>query len=272
MPKLAIQEDMLPGQTVHERLSNARHLGLDGVEFWADRLDARLPEIADALAASGMAACGVNLGQGGGWLAADFQTRQQAIDAMRQAMTGALDLEAEYVSFVPHYGPSDLPDLTPYAAPTDLQNELMIWLLRTVSDLADALDTQLAMQPVNHYETDFMTRVKQAGRFRKKVSSHPQITIAPNLYHMALEETDLLAALHAHQDDIGVIYLADSNRRLPGHGFLPFADIGKTLKAMKYEGWLVLECGQPGSNQDQAFQYYDQLPDCRRFLQANAVI
>jgi sugar phosphate isomerase/epimerase len=272
MPKLAIQEDMLPGRTVHERLSNAKHLNLSGIEFWADDVTERVPEIADALEQNGISACGINLGRLDGYLSPDLQTRESAIGAMRQAMADAVDLDAEYLSFVPLYGAPLMPDLTPYRSPIDLEKEMMIWLLRTVSDLAYAIGTQLLMQPINHYETHFMNRVEQAKFFRKKVKDHPHVKIALNLFHMALEEDDINATLQTHQEDIGVIYLADSNRRLPGQGIIPFNTIGETLKTIEYEGWLVLECGHPQHNQATAYQYYDALPACCEMLRKSSVI
>jgi sugar phosphate isomerase/epimerase len=272
MPKLAIQEDMLPGRTVHERLSNAKRLNLSGVEFWADEVTERVPEIASALEQTGLSACGINLGRIDGYLSPDLQTREQAIGAMRQAMADAVDLNAEYVSFVPLFGTSLMPDLTPYRTPIDLEKEMMIWLLRTVSDLAYAIGTQLLMQPINHYETHFMNRVEQAKYFRKKIKDHDHVKIAPNLFHMALEEDDINATLQVHQEDIGVIYLADSNRRLPGHGLIPFNSLGKTLKTMNYDGWLVLECGTPQHNHDLAYLYYDALPTCIEMMTKHAII
>ena len=272
MPKLAIQEDMLPGRSIDERCSNAKHLGLSGIEFWSDDLGERLPEIVTALEATDLSACGVNLGRRDGYLSPDFQTREDAIGRMRQAMADAVDLDAEYVSFVPHYGAPVMPDLTPYHSPIDLEKEMMIWLLRTVSDLAYAIGTQLLMQPINRYETHFMNRVEQAKFFRKKIKDHPHVKIAPNLFHMALEEDDINSTLQTHQEDIGVIYVSDSNRRLPGQGLIPFDAIGETLKSIEYEGWLILECGQPGRNHSNAYTYYDALPVCREMLEGNQVI
>lgn len=266
MPKLAIQEDMLPGRTVHERLSNAKRLNLSGVEFWANDVTERVPEIATALQDNQLSACGINLGRIDGYLSPDLQTRERAIGMMRQAMADAVDLNADYVSFVPLFGATMMPDLTPYRTPIDLEKEMMIWLLRTVSDLAYAIGTQLLMQPINHYETHFMNRLEQAKFFRTKVKDHPHVKIAANLFHMALEEDDIHTSLKTHQDDIDVIYLADSNRRLPGQGLIPFNAVGETLKAMNYEGWLVLECGNPQHNQASAYQYYDGFPACHTML------
>ena len=272
MPKLAIQEDLLPGNSAAERIHHAVQLGLQGIEFRADNLDERLPEIAEALEGSEIAACGINMGHSDGCLAADMQKRQLAADALREALTCALDLEAEYVTFVPQCSESDLPDLTPYASVFKLQTELLIWLLRGFSDLADVMDCKLALLPVNHYETGFINRLEQAAWFRRQVDDHPKITIAASLYHMALEERDLLESLRAHGDDISVIYLADNNRRLPGQGLLPFAAIGETLRSVNYRGWLVLEGDSSARDSDLARRTLAELSDCIQCLRDTGLV
>ena len=254
---LAIQEDMLPGRTVLQRLEHAQQLGFQGVEFWADGLTERVPEIYDALQATGLNASGVNLGQGDGYLAPDLPTREAAIGRMRQAMADAVDLNAEHVIFVPCLGTSGMPDLTPYRSPLKLEQEMMIWLLRTVSDLAYAIGVTLHMQPVNRYETRFMTRLDQAAYFLEKIKNNPHVKIAANLFHMALEEADIDEALNDHLEHIGYIYLADSNRRLPGQGLINFAGVGGTL--VNYSGWLTLECGQPSTNKYNAPKFFERV-------------
>ena len=266
MPRLAIQEGLLPGKTVQERLVAAGQLGIDAVEFGAADLDARMPQIADALDASGVSVSGINMGRQDGCLSADFGIRARAVDALREALTCALDLEADYVTFVPQCGGTDLPDLTPYASAMDLQRELLIWLLRGMTDLADVMDVKLALQPLNHYETSFITRLDQAAYFKRQVDNHPKIIVAANTYHMALEEADLMTALRTHAHDIGVIYLSENNRRLPGYGLLPFASIGETLAEMKYDGWLVMEGAETRDNPERARQNFQDLPGSVHFL------
>ena len=240
MPKLAIQEALLPGATAMQKLAAAETLGFSGVEFPAGGLEDRLPEVYDALQAHGLAASGVNMGTAGGWLAADRGTRADAADMLRRALTCALDLEAEYVTFVPHYGDSDLPDLTPFASPMELQKELLIWLLRGISDLADAMDAKLAMLPVNSGETTFVTRLDEAAFFRRQVDNHPNITIAANTRCLALEEEELALSLTAHSPALSVVYLVDDNRRLAGQGALPFESLAEALNSTAFDGWLVL--------------------------------
>ncbi len=247
MPKLAIQEALLPGATVNEKLATAAELGFSGVEFLAEDLDERLPEIYAALQAQSLAACGVNMGTASGWLAADRATREDATDSLRRALTCALDLEAEYVTFVPHYGVSDLPDLTPFAAPVELQKELFIWLLRGISDLADAMDAQLALLPVNSRETSFVTCLDDAAYFRRQVEDHPNITIAANTRCLSLEEQDVASSLAEHSHALSAVYLVDDNRRLPGQGALPFASLASVLRSTDFAGWLVL-AGESGGS------------------------
>ena len=244
MTGLAVQEALLPGASAHERLAAAAALGFTGVEFAAADLDERLDEIYAALQAHGLAASGVNMAAASGWLAADRAARADAADSLRRALTCALDLEAEYVSFVPHYGDSDLPDLTPFASPLELQKELFIWLLRGISDLADAMETKLAILPVNRAETRFVTCLDDAAFFRRQVDDHRNIMLAANTRCLALEEDDMAAALAAHCPALSAVYLVDDNRRLPGNGALPFASLAGALRTADYGGWLVLagEC------------------------------
>ncbi|MYD10025.1 MAG: sugar phosphate isomerase/epimerase [Chloroflexi bacterium] len=244
MTKLAIQESLLPGAGAHERLAAAAELGFSGVEFAAAGLDERLDEIYDSLNAHGLAASGVNMGAASGWLAADRATRADAADSLRRALTCALDLEAEYVSFVPQIGESDLPDLTPFASPLELQKELFIWLLRGISDLADAMETKLAMLPLNRGENRFVTCLDDAAFFRRQVDDHPNITLAANTRCLALEEDDMAAALAAHCKALSAVYLVDDNGRLPGRGSLQFASLAGALRSADFTGWLVLagEC------------------------------
>ncbi len=264
MPKLAIQEILLPGANADQRLAKARELGFSGVEFAADELDDRVPEIHEALATHGLAAAGVNMGRMDGWLSADMRTRDRATDLLRLALTCALDLEAAYVTLAPQYGATDLPDLTPFASPIEMQKEMLIWLLRGVTDLADAMDAALALQPVNHYETSFITRMAGVAFFRRELDDHPKITIAANTFHMALGEADLLASLKAHHEAISVVYLSDNNGRLPGQGFLPFAAIGEALKSVDYRRWLVLASSIAGSSHPTAAELTESLDYLRR--------
>lgn len=47
--RLAIQEDMLPGESPLEKCQQAKVLGIEGIEYWGAGLTSRVPEIVAAI-------------------------------------------------------------------------------------------------------------------------------------------------------------------------------------------------------------------------------
>jgi sugar phosphate isomerase/epimerase len=260
--KIAVQETMLHGRSMVDKLTHAQQLGIDGIEFFAESLTERVPEISAVMQNLDIRASAVNLGRIDGYLSPVLAEREHAISAMRQAMADAVDLGAEHVVFVPHFGGPRMPDLTPYRAPIELDSEMMIWLLRTVSDLAYAIGVELDMLPVNHYESYFMNRVEQAAFFRRKIKDHPHVKIAANLFHMAMEETDIIATLREHSQHIGYLYLSDTNRRLPGQGMLDFGAVAAVLREINYAGWITLTCADHFMRPADLPQSFSYLKSC----------
>ena len=245
--KLAIQEKLLPGDSALRRLENARALGLDGVEYDAESLGpVRLPEIAAALQTLTMQASAVNAGAVH-LIHPDYDQREAAIVQVRQAMTDALDLGARGAVFVPHRADTPcLPDLRPLRTPVELEVDLLVkQLSTTLSDLAYALGAELHLAPRNRYETHLVRRMEQAATILRRNRDHPHVKIAADLFHAALEETDLPATLAEYAAQIGYVRLADHNNRLPGHGHTDFTAALGALKQAGYDGWLTIAAAPP---------------------------
>ncbi|MBZ0275737.1 MAG: sugar phosphate isomerase/epimerase [Anaerolineae bacterium] len=256
----AIQEDMLPGTTVLEKFEHAQALGLDGIEFWGRGLTARVPEIAEAIERTGVVVSAVNHGRRGRLLSPDRTEREAALAELRQSIVDAVDIGAASVIAVPHFGPSIVPDLTPYKSVRQLEYELLHNHLRSLADYVYAIGVDLYLAPVNRYETAFLNTLADAAEVRRRVKNHPHIKIVAGLFHMALEETNLVGAVREFGADIGYVHLADSNRRLPGQGLVDFAGVAASLHEANYTGWVSFECGDPGSNQERARAYRESLP------------
>ena len=180
-----------------------------------------------------------------------------ALARLRQAIADAVDLQAVGVIVVPHYGGAALPDLSPWMSAAALEIEMLYMHLRTLSDFSEALGVNLYLQPVNRYESHLFNRIEQVATVTRRLN-HPRVQIAADLFHMALEEPDLPAAIRDHAAEIGYLHVADSNRRLPGQGLMDFAAAAAALQAINYSGWLTYACGRPGSNDPAAFA--DHLP------------
>src|SRR5690349_3604665 len=110
---IAIREDLLDGHSLLDKFTHAQSLGVAGVEFWSDGLTERVPEIIDAIDATGVVAAAVNFGPGR-FVDPDPAERELALKGLRQAIVDALDIGAVGVIFVPHYGEPVLPDMSPW--------------------------------------------------------------------------------------------------------------------------------------------------------------
>jgi sugar phosphate isomerase/epimerase len=265
---IAIQEDMLTGSTLLEKFEHARALGVPGIEFWGEGLTEKVPDIAEAMAQTGVLASSVNHGRQGELLSPDPAEREQALAQLRQSIMNACDIGAPGVIFVPHFSAPILPDLSPWKSAAELEIEMLYTHLRTLSDYADAMGISLYLEPINRYETHLLNRLEQAAAVTRRLN-HPRVKIVADLFHMALEEADIPAAIRAHGDCIGHVHLADSNRRLPGEGATDFAAAAAALREIGYGGWAAYECGLPGSNDPAA--YRDRLPRSLDYLRRAGV-
>ncbi|MFN8449745.1 MAG: sugar phosphate isomerase/epimerase family protein [Anaerolineae bacterium] len=245
---IAIQEDMLTGDRLIEKFETARALGVDGIEFWGAGLTENVPEIVAAMQATGLRAAPVNQGGSLGRLLDPLPAeRERALANLRQSIMNACDIGAPGVIVVPHFGAPILPDLAPWMTAAEMEIELMYTHLRTLEDYAEAMGVDLYIEPINRYETHLLNRLEQAAALTRRMN-HPRVKIVADLFHMALEEADLPAAIRAHADCIGHVHLADNNRRLPGEGSTDFAAAAAALGEIGYGGWASFECGRPTRN------------------------
>jgi sugar phosphate isomerase/epimerase len=70
------------------------------------------------------------------------------------------------------------------------------------------------------------------------------LVLEADMFHMALEEHSIVAALVLGREYLAHVQLGDSNRLAPGQGFLPWRDIVEVLRALGYDGWLSMEFDQ----------------------------
>ena len=61
---------------------------------------------------------------------------------------------------------------------------------------------------------------------------------------MNSEEASLAGAVLSGGDLIEYVQIADSNRRYPGAGHIPFGDIMRALRHIDYEGYLSVQIDQ----------------------------
>ena len=257
--KLAIQEDMLPGPSLEERFSQAADLGLNGIEFWSATLPEQANEIERLNGRVGVAAAAINNGRRSRFLDPDPDERSRALAELIEAVQLAGHIGASGVVFVPHFFGPLLPDLSPLMNPIELERALLSAQLEALAEHADRAGVQLWIEPVNRHETHLLLRLEQAASMVAPLNS-PRLGIVADLFHMALEEDEIPAAIVKNGPYIGHVHLADSNRRPPGQGTTDFPAAFAALREVGYDGWLSFECGDPGQNQARAKTYFEELP------------
>jgi sugar phosphate isomerase/epimerase len=238
--RIAIQEQALPGRSIGEKFEQALALGIQGIEFGARDLGAKIPAIVEAMERTGVQVAAVHHGHQTSILEPSPDLRERALAELRQSIMDAADVGASGVVFVPAFSDTRAPDFTPWLTPAGLMAEFLNEHLRTLEDYANAMGVDLYIEPVNRYETHFIQRLEQAAQVAQR-RNHARVRLSANLFHMALEETDVASALQAHADLIGIAHLADTNRRLPGQGMMNFSAVAAGLRMLPETTWRVLE-------------------------------
>jgi D-psicose/D-tagatose/L-ribulose 3-epimerase len=117
--------------------------------------------------------------------------------------------------------------------------------MKKVATTAENIDIQVAVEPLNRFETFFLNTCADATKIAKEVgSSH--LGVHYDTFHQNIEEKDPVAALGAIGSKwLKHVHTCENDRGIPGTGHVPWdATMGK-LKSMGYDGWYVIESFVP---------------------------
>jgi sugar phosphate isomerase/epimerase len=257
---LVCQDGLLPGGDRREKFHNARAYGFQGIEVGGRALKAHLEEYRALSREFGLPITSMCLGWDGCLLDADPKEREKAVTGMVELLRIGDEVGGANLIVPPIFGPARITDLRPVKSAVDLEYELLEALLRRIAQEAAGLKSQLLLEPLNRYEMHLMNRVGEAAALARRVGS-PNVAVMADFFHMNIEEADLHAALRENRDVVRHVHLADSNRKLPGQGHMPYADLFRTLREIGFEGPTALECGIEGDPTV-------ELPRCRERLAA----
>ncbi|MFQ6014735.1 MAG: sugar phosphate isomerase/epimerase family protein [Anaerolineae bacterium] len=263
--KLAIQEDMLPGESLAEQFENAEKLGFEGVEFWSFNLERRVDEIKRVAAGNRVKPAAVCYGRRRCLLHPDREEREQAVAEIKEYLTLTAEIGAVGLVVVPIFGPPLLPDLSPLSDAVELEKKLVIELAGQLGQHAQEVGAVLLLESLNRYESHFLRTLQDAVEICKEVDN-PYVQTMADLFHMSIEEDDIPASIAQAGQYIYHVHLADSNRKLPGLGHTDFAAAFAALKSIGYDKYTTLECGEPSQNAPLRGYYAQELPRCLEYL------
>jgi D-psicose/D-tagatose/L-ribulose 3-epimerase len=96
------------------------------------------------------------------------------------------------------------------------------------------------IEVVNRFEQFLINTADEAVEYVETVGS-PNLKILLDTYHMNIEEDTFAGAIRTAGKHLGHFHIGENNRKTPGHGHIPWKEIGKALKEIRYSEWVVME-------------------------------
>lgn len=221
-------------------LKRIKRLGFESIEISGEPKQYPPKECRPLLKKHGIRCWGaVTLTLGERNLAAkDPRQRAATVDYMKSVVDMVKELEGHEITIVPATVGKVVPDGTP--------EEEWAWVvagLQEVYALAETSGVRIALEPLNRFETYFLNRADQAMALAKAVG--PNCGVCIDVFHMNIEEKDLLAAIRTAAPRLTDVHVAENNRLAPGMGAIDWKRLVATLKECKYDGALTMEAVAP---------------------------
>jgi D-psicose/D-tagatose/L-ribulose 3-epimerase len=112
--------------------------------------------------------------------------------------------------------------------------------LKEVSGYAADKGRLISLEPVNRFETDFINTCDQGLAMLHDVGS-PALKLLLDTFHMNIEEKHQGATLRRAGGGLGHFHACGSDRGTPGNDEIDWPSIAAALKAIKYQGDVVIE-------------------------------
>lgn len=106
--------------------------------------------------------------------------------------------------------------------------------------LTELREVRLIIEPLNRYESAFVNKASQAVELIKAQNLERALVLL-DTFHMNIEEKSMADAIVSVGERLGYFHIADSNRRAPGDGHIPFSEVFGALKGIHYDGYVSAE-------------------------------
>lgn len=221
-------------------LARLKRLGYSSVELAGEPQQYPVPEVLALLEEYDIRCWGMVTIQTGerDLTAPNRQQRQETVAYMKDVVEMCAQLGGEIVTVVPGRVGKTVPEASP--------EEEWSWVvesLREVAAFAEQNRIKVALEPLNRFETHFLNRADQALALADAVGYG--CGIAFDTFHMALEESDMYAAMRRCGARIFDFHTGDNNRFAAGEGSLDWSKIISVLRETGYQGGVAFESVPP---------------------------
>lgn len=166
----------------------------------------------------------------------DAEVRRKAIDHLGHCIEATAEMGCKILG-----GPLFSPiGYLPGHRPTVAEWSWAIDAFQSVSELLHAADVHLSIEPVNRSETFFLRTGMEARKLCEAIGS-PRIGVTIDTFHANIEERSIPEAIRTLGPHLKHIHASENDRGPVGSGHVPFAEIISALRAMSYNGYLMIE-------------------------------
>lgn len=122
--------------------------------------------------------------------------------------------------------------------------ELAVTNLRTVCDMADGYGVQIALEPLNRFESDLVNTAEDVLRLVNDIN-HPAAQIMLYGFHMNIEERNIEQAIVTAGNKLIHLQVSENYRGTPGTGQTNWEAYKKGLERINYNGAITIESFTP---------------------------
>lgn len=116
--------------------------------------------------------------------------------------------------------------------------------LKTVCELASTRGLDLALEPLNRFESDLINNVDDVLRLINDID-HPSAKVCLDMFHMNIEEPNPEQAIVKAGDKLIHIQVSENYRGTPGTGSTNWKAYYSGLKQINYQGTVSIESFTP---------------------------
>ena len=157
--KIALQEGLLPGESLAEKLDFAESLAVEGLEVsGGSRLYDHVEQYEQALAGRSIKVASICGQETFDWLDPDPRKRANSLAETRRQLAACGHFQAVGQIVPPIFGPPRIPDLSPLQDAISLEKALLVELVKELAAYAASQGTLLLLEPLNRYEQHLLRR------------------------------------------------------------------------------------------------------------------
>lgn len=116
--------------------------------------------------------------------------------------------------------------------------------LRTLSNIAKKHGLDIALEPLNRFESDLINTADDVVRLLDEINE-TNMKIILDGFHMTIEEQDIRKAIQTAGDRLIHVQVSENHRGIPGTGMTPWDEFAKGLADVNYSGAVVIESFTP---------------------------